>query len=116
MNNQVFVKLARNVISTYIFKPKKRRPEVSKNASRGIKQVIKRNIGIKVKKDNMGWGGKRTNAGRKAKADELQLLEKLSPMEDLSLQVLEDGLKKEIISLHSYTLITFMVNQKKRRI
>ena len=59
-----------------------------------VKQVIKRNIEVKVKKDNMGWGGKRTNAGRKAKADELQLLEKLSPMEDLFLQVLEDGLKK----------------------
>lgn len=40
------------------------------------------------------WGGKRNNAGRKPKADELQLLEKLSPMEDLFLQVLHDGLKK----------------------
>tara|TARA_R110001592_G_scaffold231480_4_gene488624 strand:+ start:888 stop:1154 length:267 start_codon:yes stop_codon:yes gene_type:complete len=40
------------------------------------------------------WGGKRNNAGRKAKADEVQLLEKLSPMEGLFLQVLHDGLKK----------------------
>ncbi len=42
----------------------------------------------------MSWGGKREGSGRKNKADELQLLDKLSPMEDLFIQVLHDGLKK----------------------
>lgn len=42
----------------------------------------------------MSWGGKREGSGRKSKADELQLLDKLSPMEDLFIQVLHDGLKK----------------------
>lgn len=42
----------------------------------------------------MSWGGKRDGSGRKSKADELQLLDKLSPMEDLFIQVLHDGLKK----------------------
>lgn len=42
----------------------------------------------------MSWGGKREGSGRKSKADELMLLDKLSPMEDLFIQVLHDGLKK----------------------
>jgi hypothetical protein len=42
----------------------------------------------------MSWGGKRDGSGRKSKADEFQLLDKLSPMEDLFIQVLHDGLKK----------------------
>ena len=42
----------------------------------------------------MSWGGKREGSGRKSKADELQLLDKLSPMEDLFIQVLHNGLKK----------------------
>jgi hypothetical protein len=42
----------------------------------------------------MSWGGKRDKSGRKSKADEFKLLDKLSPMEDLFIQVLHDGLKK----------------------
>jgi hypothetical protein len=42
----------------------------------------------------MSWGGKRDGSGRKSKADEFKLLDKLSPMEDLFIQVLHDGLKK----------------------
>lgn len=42
----------------------------------------------------MSWGGKRDGSGRKPKADEFKLLDKLSPMEDLFIQVLHDGLKK----------------------
>tara|TARA_R110002012_G_C11609866_1_gene608078 strand:+ start:37 stop:291 length:255 start_codon:yes stop_codon:yes gene_type:complete len=42
----------------------------------------------------MSWGGKRDGSGRKSKADEFKLLDKLSPMEDLFIQVLHNGLKK----------------------
>lgn len=35
------------------------------------------------------YGGARSGAGRKAKAVELKLIEKLSPMEDIALQKLE---------------------------
>jgi|TARA_E500000178_G_C16858267_1_gene678428 hypothetical protein len=41
----------------------------------------------------MAWGGKRNGAGRKAKADELQLLDKLSPLEDLFHVTLKKGLE-----------------------
>ena len=39
-------------------------------------------------------GGKRPGAGRKSKAEELKLIEKLSPMEDLALEKLREGLEK----------------------
>ncbi len=42
----------------------------------------------------MSWGGKRDGSGRKSKADEFKLLDKLSPMEDLFIQVLHNALKK----------------------
>jgi len=41
------------------------------------------------RKDN---GGARKGAGRKPKADEQQLLEKLSPLDDKGFKALEDGL------------------------
>lgn len=41
----------------------------------------------------MAHGGKRDGAGRKAKADELELIEKLSPLDDLAFKALKDGVK-----------------------
>lgn len=41
----------------------------------------------------MSWGGKRQGSGRKSKADEVKLIEKLSPLEDLALQKLHEGLE-----------------------
>lgn len=37
-------------------------------------------------------GGARIGAGRKPKADEIQLIERLSPMDDLALEALKTGL------------------------
>lgn len=42
----------------------------------------------------MPAGGYRPGAGRKSKAEELKLLEKLSPMEDTALKILQQGLDK----------------------
>jgi hypothetical protein len=42
----------------------------------------------------MSWGGKREGSGRKAKAEELKLLEKLSPLEDAAYIALKDGIEK----------------------
>jgi len=39
-------------------------------------------------------GGKRKGAGRKPKAEELNLIEKLTPLEPLAFEALEAGLKK----------------------
>ncbi len=36
-------------------------------------------------------GGKREGAGRKPKAEEIELIERLSPMDDLALQKLKEG-------------------------
>ena len=38
-------------------------------------------------------GGKREGAGRKPKADELELIEKLSPLHDLAMDALKKGLE-----------------------
>ena len=38
-------------------------------------------------------GGKRTNAGRKPKAEEQKLIEKLSPLNDAAMEALEAGIK-----------------------
>ena len=43
----------------------------------------------------MGHGGVRENSGRKSKAEELGLKEKLSPMEPLFLKALGKGLKED---------------------
>ena len=40
-----------------------------------------------------GKGGAREGAGRKPKADELKLIEKLSPLDDLAFKNLESGVK-----------------------
>ena len=40
----------------------------------------------------MAHGGKRKNAGRKPKADEQELIERLSPLEDKGFKALQDGL------------------------
>lgn len=48
-------------------------------------------------------GGARPGAGRKSKAEELKLIEKLSPMEDSALKMLQAGLdKKEFAYLKLY--------------
>ena len=41
----------------------------------------------------MPHGGKRDNAGRKPKSDEQQLIEKLTPFEDLAINKLVDAVK-----------------------
>lgn len=41
----------------------------------------------------MSHGGRRPGSGRKSKAEELKLIEKLSPMEDTALKVLAKGIK-----------------------
>ena len=40
-------------------------------------------------------GGKRNGAGRKAKAEEQKLIEKLTPMNSLALESLQKGLEKK---------------------
>ena len=42
----------------------------------------------------MAHGGKRVGAGRKTKADEVQLIEKLTPLEPLAFDALMKGLEK----------------------
>jgi hypothetical protein len=42
----------------------------------------------------MAHGGKRDNAGRKSKADEVSLIEKLSPLEDTAYSALKAGVEK----------------------
>lgn len=41
----------------------------------------------------MGAGGKRSGAGRKPKADELELIERLTPFDDIAMDALKIGLK-----------------------
>lgn len=41
----------------------------------------------------MAHGGSRIGAGRKPKADEVALIERLSPMEDIALTKLKEGLE-----------------------
>tara|TARA_R110000824_G_scaffold49549_3_gene139110 strand:- start:4627 stop:4857 length:231 start_codon:yes stop_codon:yes gene_type:complete len=41
----------------------------------------------------MAHGGKRSNSGRKAKADEIDLIEKLSPLEDAAFKALKNGVE-----------------------
>jgi hypothetical protein len=43
----------------------------------------------------MGHGGKREGAGRKPKADEDKLLERLSPLDDMAFDALKDGISKK---------------------
>jgi len=42
----------------------------------------------------MKHGGKRNGAGRKSKSDEINLIEKLSPLEDSAFMALKDGVEK----------------------
>ncbi len=42
----------------------------------------------------MKHGGKRNGAGRKSKADEINLIEKLSPLEESAFMALKDGVEK----------------------
>ena len=42
----------------------------------------------------MAHGGKRDGAGRPSKADEINLIEKLSPLEDAAFQALKAGVEK----------------------
>jgi len=42
----------------------------------------------------MAHGGKRDNSGRKAKADELNLIKKLSPLEGAAFEALKAGVEK----------------------
>lgn len=41
-----------------------------------------------------GHGGKREGAGRKAKADETKLIERLSPLDDIAFDALQRGVEK----------------------
>lgn len=41
----------------------------------------------------MAHGGKREGAGRKSKADEINLIEKLSPLEDKAFEALKAGVE-----------------------
>jgi hypothetical protein len=43
----------------------------------------------------MGHGGKREGAGRKPKSEEIELIEKLKPLEDLAFAALKEGLEKK---------------------
>lgn len=38
-------------------------------------------------------GGKRNNAGRKSKSEEVQLIERLSPLEDKAFSALKEGIE-----------------------
>jgi|TARA_R110002124_G_scaffold219172_1_gene385084 hypothetical protein len=40
-------------------------------------------------------GGKRENSGRKPKIEEIELIERLTPLEPLAFQALEQGLKDQ---------------------
>jgi len=42
----------------------------------------------------MAHGGKREGAGRKSKAEEVSLIEKLSPLEDIAFEALKKGVEK----------------------
>jgi len=42
----------------------------------------------------MAHGGKRQGAGRKSKAEEVSLIEKLSPLEDIAFNALKSGVEK----------------------
>ena len=42
----------------------------------------------------MGYGGKRTGAGRKPKTEEIELIELLSPLDPIAFTQLEKGVKK----------------------
>ena len=42
----------------------------------------------------MAHGGKRIGAGRKSKAEEISLIEKLSPLEDTAFEALKKGVEK----------------------
>tara|TARA_R100001163_G_C5014230_1_gene159118 strand:+ start:522 stop:752 length:231 start_codon:yes stop_codon:yes gene_type:complete len=42
----------------------------------------------------MAHGGKRPNSGRKSKLEEVNLIEKLSPLEDMAFEALKAGVKK----------------------
>lgn len=44
--------------------------------------------------ENKGHGGKREGAGRKPKEEEIKLIEKLSPMDDLAFTKLKAGMEK----------------------
>ena len=43
----------------------------------------------------MAHGGKREGAGRKPKSEEIELIEKLKPLEDLAFAALKEGLEKK---------------------
>ena len=43
----------------------------------------------------MAHGGKREGAGRKTKADEQKLIERLSPLDDIALEALKNAIEEE---------------------
>lgn len=49
---------------------------------------------LEINLENKGHGGKREGAGRKPKADEVKLIERLSPLDDLAFTKLEEGMTK----------------------
>ena len=61
----------------------------------------------------MTHGGKRTGAGRKAKAEEQKLIENLTPMNAMALESLQKGLKRKNNGQSSYSLNTSMADHNK---
>ena len=47
---------------------------------------------------SMARGGKRLNSGRKKKSDEVALIQRLSPMDDLAIEALQEGVRKRDFS------------------
>ena len=43
----------------------------------------------------MAHGGKREGSGRKPKADEIELIERLSPLDDIAFEALKDDIKQK---------------------
>ena len=60
-------------------------------------------------------GGKREGAGRKPKAEELELIEKLTPLHDLAMDALKKGLEKGQYQFVQLYMSYYLASQKKQR-
>ena len=61
-------------------------------------------------------GGKREGAGRKSKSEEVQMIERLSPLEPKAFKALEKGVEEGILNTFNCFIIIMLVNQKKQKI
>ncbi len=59
-------------------------------------------------------GGKRSGAGRKPKADELELIEKLTPLDEIALKAIEQGVKSGSFILLNSSWSIALVNRFSR--